>query len=783
VSPTSDGDLAARLSARLRRPTTLPATILATAIVAIGLASVGDGTGPSGVARRGLEVLLVLVAMVGVTLQVRARRPGRERAGWIAIGGALVAALVTTVTMIADPDEAIRVGTATELDGAALLVVPLVIVGLALFAAQIDDRRHATRLALDAVAVGVSTAIVAWCLVLRPFVDAGDLPGGSVGVTVAYLAADTIALAAGGFALARTRPHLRGTLGLILVGLVLLLTSDLARGIELRAGGDDATWIGDACWIGSLAAVALAAWRRAFDVGEQGAAEASRLVTAWLTMPYLFLMPVAAVLLVDAIRDAVDGPTVIGSAVLIGVLGFRHVLALHENVGLTRSLAASVRALEHRADHDDLTGLLNRRGLIDRIERMGTGLRRREPAALLFVDVDRFKSINDTLGHAVGDAVLRTIGGRLQALDGHGVAARFAGDEFVLLFPGLGAEHDALRHARTAIELVERPIPLGDGGEVVVTASVGVAMSEALDDAEAIVREADLAMFEAKQRGRARVQVFEEHLRERSRDRLRIEQDLRRALDADDGLEVHLQPIVDLRSRALRGAEALIRWSHGELGMLSPGRFLPVAEESGLIVPLGRRILGEACAAAVAVPSLRVSVNLSPRQIHDPGLVRMVAEQLELHGLAPQRLCLEVVEDVLVDERTVGVLADLQALGTRVAIDDFGLGASSLRQLRRIPGAIVKIDRSFTERLDGPDGDDDAVMVRALVAVADQLGLAVVGEGIEREAQIDALLDLGVTLGQGWHLGMPERAAAFVTTHGGGPLVRRRAAPPDPGGR
>ncbi|MGE4428443.1 MAG: putative bifunctional diguanylate cyclase/phosphodiesterase [Solirubrobacteraceae bacterium] len=776
----ADGPVA-RYAARLRRGGTLPVALLATAGVAVVLALVESGTGPFGVARRGLEVLLILVALIGVAIQVVEHRPGRERAGWMAMGGALLAALVTTVMLVADPDEAVRVGDVSQLDGAALLVVPLVIVGLALFAAQLGDRRHAARIALDAVAVGVSTAIVTWSLVLQPFVDAGDLPGNSVGMTVAYLSVDMIALAAGGIALAHARPHMRGTVAWIVLGLVLLLASDLARGIALRSDGDAGTWVGDVCWAVSLVAVAMGAWRRTIDAGEQPRVEASRLVSAWLTMPYLFLMPVAAVLLVAALRDAIDRATVIGSAVLIGALGFRHVLALHENVALTRRLAASVRALEHRADHDDLTGLLNRRGLIDRIDRMGADLRQRRPAALLFVDVDRFKGINDTLGHAVGDAVLRAIGGRLQqSLGGDGVAARFAGDEFVLLFPGMAAEHDALRRAQLAVELVERPIALGDGGEVVVTASVGVALTDALEDAEAIVREADLAMFEAKQRGRARVQLFEESLRERSRDRLRIEQDLRRALVADDEVEVHLQPILGLRDRRLHGAEALVRWRHPELGMLSPGRFLSVAEESGLIVALGRRILAEACAAAAAVPGLIVSVNLSPRQIHDPGLVRMVAEQLDLHGLPPQRLCLEVVEDVLVDERTIGVLADLQQIGTRVAIDDFGLGASSLRQLRRIPGATVKVDRSFTERLDGPEGGDDAVMVRALVAVAEQLGLAVVGEGIEREGQVMALLDLGVPFGQGWHLGMPVRAAAFVTEHGGAPLVRR-VAPPGPG--
>ncbi|MGX6447432.1 putative bifunctional diguanylate cyclase/phosphodiesterase, partial [Patulibacter sp. S7RM1-6] len=359
------------------------------------------------------------------------------------------------------------------------------------------------------------------------------------------------------------------------------------------------------------------------------------------------------------------------------------------------------------------------------------------------------------------------------ARDG-GDAARFAGDEFVVLVPGVGEAAALLARAQDALDAIERPIPLDDGGEIVVTASAGVTVASRLDVGEAMVREADIAMFEAKSGGRARIQIFEEDLRQRSEARMEIEQDLRRALAASESqFEVHLQPLALLDEDRLWGAEALVRWRHPEKGLVLPGRFLPVAEESGMIVPLGDVILAEACAAAVAIPGLIVSVNLSPRQIHDSKLVATVRHTLETQGLAPARLCLEVTEDILVDDRTITVLEDLQALGVRVAIDDFGIGASSLRQLRRVPGAVVKIDRSFLEHIDGERGGDDRVMVKALVSIAEQLELEIVAEGIERHSQLEIVRDLGVTIGQGWYLGAPQRAAAFVTERGGRPLVRR----------
>ncbi|MEV4419555.1 bifunctional diguanylate cyclase/phosphodiesterase [Patulibacter sp. NPDC049589] len=748
-------------------------------VVVAAVATLTGSDGPSGLVEsrvlRLAEALLGAIVVVGVfQRRLDSSRPG-ERVAWLAIGCLGAAVFATLAAFAVDPTMGGRLYGPFPTNLLQMALAPLAAGGLLVLARPVRNRVQALRILADGAAIACSTIVLGWYVAVRPLRDAAlgsDLTATSA---MAYLVLDAVAFALGLLILSRSREDLRRTFALAVVGLALLLFADVVRIVHYLPGPRGSSALSELGVIAALACFALAVSipRRA----RAGAREVVEGWPWWLTMPYTFLIPVAGVLVVAARRGDVDEPMVVGAAAIIIVLGFRHVFAVRENEQLNGRLRRSVQELAHRAEHDELTGLLNRSGLIDRLDRLrdeseaGDG----QPLALLFIDVDRFKGINDTLGHAVGDAVLHAIGGRLERLvDGtSGLAARFAGDEFVLLFPGIASEPEALRLAQDALDDVERPIALNDGGEVVVTASAGVAISPRLVDGETIVREADLAMFEAKSGGRARVELFEEDLRARSHDRMQIEQEMRRALQTCAGFEVHLQPLALLNEDRLWGAEALIRWRHPEHGMILPGRFLPVAEESGMIIPMGEHILAESCAAAVAVPGLIVSVNLSPRQIHDPLLVATVREQLDLQGLPPGRLCLEVTEDVLVDTRTIAVLEDLQGLGVRVAIDDFGIGASSLRQLRRIPGAVVKIDRSFTERLDGEHGGDDRVLIKALVSIAEQLNLEIVAEGIERQTQLEIVRDLGVTIGQGWHLGVPQRSAAFVTERGGRPLVRR----------
>ena len=763
-------------------PAVATAAIVLLALAAAVMAVLGTD-GPSGLVEdRGLrvaEAVVAGIAVLGVAHRRALARSPRERLAWLAIGVLATAVCATLAAFAVDPSMGGRLYGPFPTTVLQMAIAPLAVAGLLVLERPVRDRAQGLRVATDGIAIACSTCVLGWYVAVRPLRDAGLGADLTATAAMAYVVLDAVAFALGLLVLSRASFPTRRTIALAVAGLGLLLLAAVARIVHYLPGPRSASALSELGWIAALACLAVAAWmpRRPLRLDRDDVQEGW---PWWLTLPYTFLIPVAVVLVVAARRGDVDEPMVLGAAAIIAVLGFRHVFAVRENEALTARLRRSVDELAHRAEHDELTGLLNRGGLVDRLDRLRTesGTGDGQPLALVFVDIDRFKGINDTLGHAAGDAVLRTIGTRLEAAAARddGLAVRFAGDEFVLLFPGMGAETEALRAAQDALDDLERPIVLADGGEVVVTGSAGVALSPRLLDGETIVREADLAMFEAKSGGRARVELFEEDLRARSEERMRTEQEMRRALqDCGSAFEVHLQPLALLDGDRLWGAEALVRWRHPEHGMVLPGRFLPVAEESGMIVPLGEHVLAEACAAAVAVPGLIVSVNLSPRQIHDPLLVATVREQLELQGLPAGRLCLEVTEDVLVDDRTVAVLEDLQALGVRVAIDDFGIGASSLRQLRRIPGAVVKIDRSFTERLDGPHGGDDRVLITALVAIAAQLELEIVAEGIERQSQLEIVRDLGVTIGQGWHLGVPQRSAAFVTAHGGRPLVRRVA--------
>jgi diguanylate cyclase (GGDEF)-like protein len=757
--------------------------LVAALSVAAAVLAVTSSDGASGLvesrALRTVQAVLGITVVLGAVRRAVGPAARRARIAWAVLAALGVAVCAALVALAVDPTLGGRLFGPLTTTVPQMLMAPLVVGAVILVARPVRNRIQAVRLTMDGAAIAASTIVLGWYVAVRPMREAVLEFDVSPTVAMAYLVVDAVAFSLGLLALSRASSRLRRVVALSVVGLALLLFADVSRVLQYLPGRGQSSGLSELGWTGALACFGAAVWipEPKLRLRAEGPPPATKGWPWWLTLPYTFLVPVAAVLVVSAIQEDTDGPMVIGAAAIITILGFRHVIALRENDELTGRLRRSVHQLAHRAEHDELTGLLNRSGLIDRLDRLlveedAPG----QPVALLFIDIDRFKGINDTLGHGVGDAVLHAIGVRLANLTGElGLAARFAGDEFVLLFPGMGAEHDALQIAQDALDAVEQPIALGEGGEIVVTASAGVAITAELGDGETIVREADLAMFEAKSGGRARVQLFEEDLRERSEDRMRIEQEMRRSLQEATAFEVHLQPLVLLNEQdRLWGAEALVRWRHPTHGLVLPGRFLPVAEESGMIVPLGELVLAEACAAAVAVPGLKVSVNVSPRQIHDPMLVRTVRHQLEVQGLAPGRLCLEVTEEVLVDTRTIAVLEDIQALGVRVAIDDFGIGASSLRQLRRIPGALVKIDRSFVERIETEAGKDDRVLVKALVTIAEQLELEVVAEGIERASQLEVVRDLGVTIGQGWLLGAPQRSAAFVTARGGRPLLRKR---------
>jgi diguanylate cyclase (GGDEF)-like protein/PAS domain S-box-containing protein len=404
--------------------------------------------------------------------------------------------------------------------------------------------------------------------------------------------------------------------------------------------------------------------------------------------------------------------------------------------------------LTHGALHDELTGLPNRRYLLTRLRDAfhDEGVR----AGLLFVDLDRFKLINDSLGHDAGDQLLQEVSYRFRrALRPADLVARVGGDELVVLCPDLEGVEEVAALAARLTDALAAPIDL-PGGRVVVSASIGVVHATGPADPSELLQDADLAMYDAKERGRNRTALFHIGLRDKAMARLEVENALRDALRADE-MVLHFQPVVRLRDRAMVGVEALLRWERPGIGLVKPSAFVPVATDTGLILPLGRWVIEQATRHAARWPSLEVAANLAARQLADADLVDFVADCLARHGVPPRQLCLEVTEaDLVTDpDAIVEQLRRFKELGVRLAIDDFGTGFATLDYLRRFSAAdILKVDASFVAGLDDPSSHDLAIVSAALV-LADNLGFDTVAEGVETAGQSEVLERLGCELAQG----------------------------------
>lgn len=443
-------------------------------------------------------------------------------------------------------------------------------------------------------------------------------------------------------------------------------------------------------------------------------------------------------------------------------------VAIRDETGDAIRIAGSLTDVTDRKVHDPLTGLPNRALLLDRLKSSLRRHRRQQGrfCAILFLDLDRFKVVNDSLGHPAGDQLLqgvaRVLGSCLRPSD---TVARIGGDEFTILLDEITETEAAVQVAERVLGELGQPLLIGEQ-EVFTTASIGISFSATgYEKPEDLLRDADTAMYRAKSKGTGRFQIFDHDMRRQAVDQLRIETDLRHALERQE-FEAHYQPILSLQSETIVGMEALIRWQHPERGLLLPNDFIGTAEETGLILPIGRWVLEEACRQLAHWQSLgsraadwKISVNLSPKQFSHPRLVQDVNAALEAAGVDPAKLQLEITESIFIDNLEVAssMINRLRKTGVAVAIDDFGTGYSSLGYLDRLPIDILKIDRSFIGKLGDPSGKGK--VVETILKMAESFDIEVIAEGVETSGQMDTLKEMRCGFMQGYLFSRPAPAA------------------------
>jgi diguanylate cyclase (GGDEF)-like protein/PAS domain S-box-containing protein len=435
-------------------------------------------------------------------------------------------------------------------------------------------------------------------------------------------------------------------------------------------------------------------------------------------------------------------------------------LATHEDI--TERQRAEER-IAHMARHDALTDLPNRTLLRERLEYELKRVHRGQCLAVLCLDLDHFKSVNDTLGHPIGDELLKVVADRLRRCTReHDTIARLGGDEFAIIMTAMEQPTDAAALSKRVRDAITKPYNL-DGHQIVADISIGISVAP-LDATEPdqLLKNADMALYGAKADGRGAYRFFEPEMDARIRQRRELEMDLRKAL-VNGEFELYYQPLVDLQSNDITGFEALLRWNHPERGLISPAAFIPIAEETGLIIPLGEWVLRRACEETASWPGdVKVAVNLSPSQLKSRNLVQIVISALAASGMAATRLQLEITESVLMQNTfaTLATLHQLRALGVQIAMDDFGTGYSSLSYLRSFPFDKIKIDRSFINDLS--NGAEPLAIVRAIASLAKSLSMISTAEGVETQQQLEKLQAVGCTEMQGYIFSQARPAEEIV---------------------
>ncbi len=619
----------------------------------------------------------------------------------------------------------------------------------------------------DSIIVALGSWIISWAALVQPIVDDVGTTAWSTVLYGLYQPSAAVILFLV-LAILLNNSRRPAAMWLLAVGLTCNLLGDLTYAlIDAGRVGVGAERIALPLYIAAYFSAGAAFLHPSMaSIGNQTAAP-SRQLTGRMVITIAALVLPVVVLAGTAPNDGTDKIVRSLSALILAtVVTLRVAMAVRAN---NRAQAV----LRHGAQTDPLTGLPNRTVLLERInELLGNSWSHEQHPTLFFVDLDRFKNINDSLGHAAGDEVLVTVARRLSnAVPEGAVVARLSGDEYVVLDATAKSPGAALALAERMLAIFREPLALSQG-DVFVTASIGVASISATSSTtpEDLVRHADTAMYRAKDAGRNCLAVYDESMHERVAHRLAVETALYRALDRRE-LRLFHQPILDLQSGDVVGFEALMRWQQSDGTIVSPAEFIPIAEDTGTIVPIGSWALLEALSQlrrwiddGVCSPAATMSVNVSPRQLSDTNFPAIVSEALTRSGVSPQLLWLEITESIMISEPELALatLRRLRSLGVRVALDDFGTGYSSLSLLQKFPLQRIKIDRAFVHGV--ADNPNDRSLVRTIIAMGRSLGLDMVAEGVESVHQLQVLSDLGCTKAQGYLISHPVPADAMRST-------------------
>ena len=742
------------------RPNT--AVAVAIGVICLPLAlltlwSVGADSGDSrltGMFGAGAVIVVALLAASVVAVATAGLERDRRRSWQLCVVGLGVYALGALV-WFATLRGALS-ASSTGLGDFVYLLAMLLFIAATLRHPLLRPRSRLVRACIDAAIVAASSSVWLWLAVGRHMLSStGDRLGTAACLLFPALDAFIVVLCL--TASARPRIEQRSVAsGMLLVGgFTFLFLGDVAQAfIRTYRDGEGFPPVVEAAWICCFVLVAASAWvaRGTSNVARPAAAR-QRTATLVAAMPATCAVIATMVTVTDASkRGAVDATAVAMLMSVVALALVRQSLTVADNMRLGDSLQSAVDELEDQATHDTLTRLPNRAGLMGRIDDVLARSRRDGSlVALLFLDLDHLKAVNDSLGHHAGDDLLRTVSSRLVARVGSGVT-RFGGDEFVVVLERVSSPSAAVHVGRAIVGDASTPMTV-QGYLFRPSVSVGVALAEPGITSEELLRRADLALYRAKSLGRRCVAEYESSLDVSARRHVDLEPELRRALERDE-FEVHYQPVVSLMTGEVVGVESLLRWHHPERGLLPPAEFLEEAAGKGMLAELGRRTLLQVCAdfgggGHRRLIPLNAAVNLSTSELVDDRVIDRVADALALGRMPASRLTIEITEDVIVDDTIRRTIDRLRSLGVDLSIDDFGTGNSSLRQLGAYPASTLKVDRSFVERFE-QDPQAEAI-TRAILGLARNLGLRTVAEGVETEAQAQMLARHGCDFAQGWH--------------------------------